>query len=400
MKNKVIITAVIAALITSQTATVFGASLSNVGDTQSRETLASFDATASDLGGVIVSVPEKITLTKDSNDTFKDSDYVTAYGQIGADVRLRVTASESIEYTNKDVEDATKVTGIVDFGTKYWSSDELFQGYKDHDNAVKNAVTISIADMSSMQPGEYDGSVPFEIELEKIDDSSVTETLDNSNLVVLDTGSSTTTFYLNNIPLKKGYNQVSIKPIFRDDVYSMRPNALFSIDGGLETYDCAFIKDDTFMIYLPSSINANNAETGRGLFSLNGKSDSPIDHIESFEITYSKKTTSTTCMQNSTAEIIKNGSTAKIKITMNHACDKRSNWQQISLHFNQNVTLQEDAPFYTYGGNGTNTILLDYRTYDNPLSSSATKQFEYTLTCDDITNLELVDFAISSANEN
>lgn len=168
MKNKVIITAVIAALITSQTATVFGASLSNVGDTQSRETLASFDATASDLGGVVVSVPEKMTLAKDSNDTFQASDYVTAYGQIGADVRLRVTASESILYTNKDVEDATKVTGIVDFGTKYWSSDELFQGYKDHDNAVKNAVTISIADMSSMQPGEYDGSVPFEIELEKM----------------------------------------------------------------------------------------------------------------------------------------------------------------------------------------------------------------------------------------
>lgn len=168
MKNKVITTAIIAALITSQTATVFGASLSNVGDTQSRETLASFDATASDLGGVIVSVPEKMALTKDSNDTFKDSDYVTAYGQIGADVRLRVTASESIEYTNKDVEDAAKVTGTVDFGTKYWSSDELFQGYKDHDNAVKNAVTISIADMSSMQPGEYDGSVPFEIQLESI----------------------------------------------------------------------------------------------------------------------------------------------------------------------------------------------------------------------------------------
>lgn len=102
MRRKYLATlAVVTALITSVVPVY--ADYSKAGDTGSQEISSSFDVSADDFGGLIVSIPNDIPLSYDKeSNAYSGQDYVKVSGYLDSDLRIKITAPDTIKFTNDD----------------------------------------------------------------------------------------------------------------------------------------------------------------------------------------------------------------------------------------------------------------------------------------------------------
>lgn len=169
MKKKIVATMLIASMLIGSTISTNAASLSEVGDTATQTTPSDMTVTADDLGGLIVSIPESMTLAYDNvNSKFSGADNVYAYGYINdSNARLKIVADNSATFKNKDMETATDLTGAVTFGTdnaETWSVAELQQGAE---NAKRAEVACEVTDLSNLRVGHYEGNINYTVSLEE-----------------------------------------------------------------------------------------------------------------------------------------------------------------------------------------------------------------------------------------
>lgn len=169
MKRKIVATMLIASMLIGSTITTNAAALSEIGDTATQTTPSDMTVTADDLGGLIVSIPESMTLAYDKvNSKFSGADNVYAYGYINdSNARLKIVADNSATFKNKDMETATDLTGAVTFGTdnaETWSVAELQQGAE---NAKKAEVACNVTDLSDLRVGHYEGNINYTVSLEE-----------------------------------------------------------------------------------------------------------------------------------------------------------------------------------------------------------------------------------------
>lgn len=169
MKKKIVATMLIASMLIGSTISINAASLSEVGDTATQTTPSDMTVTADDLGGLIVSIPESMTLAYDNvNSKFSGADNVYAYGYINdSNARLKIVADNSATFKNKDMETATDLTGAVTFGTdnaETWSVAELQQGAE---NAKRAEVACNVTDLSNLRVGHYEGNINYTVSLEE-----------------------------------------------------------------------------------------------------------------------------------------------------------------------------------------------------------------------------------------
>lgn len=169
MKKKIVATMLIASMLIGSTISTNAASLSEVGDTATQTTPSDMTVTADDLGGLIVSIPESMTLAYDNvNSKFSGADNVYAYGYINdSNARLKIVADNSATFKNKDMETATDLTGAVTFGTdnaETWSVAELQQGAE---NAKRAEVACDVTDLSNLRVGHYEGNINYTVSLEE-----------------------------------------------------------------------------------------------------------------------------------------------------------------------------------------------------------------------------------------
>lgn len=170
MKKKVFTSLMIMTMLTTQIAPVY-ADYSTAGDTGSQDVTSSFDVSADDFGGVIVSIPNDIPLSysKDTG-TYSGQDSVKVSGYLDSDLRIKVAVPSTIDFSNAD----SKLTGDVSFGTDgvgYWSSDECKSG------VVQKELAITVSDLSDIHTGHYAGAMTVNISVESAADS--TYSLDN-----------------------------------------------------------------------------------------------------------------------------------------------------------------------------------------------------------------------------
>lgn len=186
MKKKQFLASMMAVMMLAGSAMpVYADGLSEEGDTGSAQTNVSFTTTSSQLGGVIVSVPETLVLNyDDSTQKFSSSDSVYAYGQLGSKLQLEISSPATVKYTNQDVAGASQLTGTVEFVdntyTGYWSSEQLYAGVaNDHSASKKETLKCTVNETNGIQVGTYKGEVNFTIKVSK----------DMSKIAYYDTGS-------------------------------------------------------------------------------------------------------------------------------------------------------------------------------------------------------------------
>lgn len=161
MRRKYLATlAIVTALITSVVPVY--ADYSKAGDTGSQEISSSFDVSADDFGGLIVSIPNDIPLSYDKeSNAYSGQDYVKVSGYLDSDLRIKITAPDTIEFTNDD----SKLTGTVSFGedgnVEYWTSDECMSG------VVQKELGVTVSDLSDIHTGHYSGAITVDVEIEQ-----------------------------------------------------------------------------------------------------------------------------------------------------------------------------------------------------------------------------------------
>lgn len=186
MKKKQFLASMMAVMMLASSAVpVYADGLAEEGDTGSAQTNVSFTTTSSQLGGVVVSVPETLVLSyDDSTQKFSSSDSVYAYGQLGSKLQLEISSPATVKYSNQDVAGASHLTGTVEFVddtyTGYWSSEQLYAGVADdHSASKKETLKCVVNETNGIQVGTYKGEVNFTIKVSK----------DLSKSVYYDTGS-------------------------------------------------------------------------------------------------------------------------------------------------------------------------------------------------------------------
>lgn len=186
MKKKQFLASMMAVMMLAGSAMpVYADGLSEEGDTGSAQTNVSFTTTSSQLGGVVVSVPESLVLNyDDSTQKFSSSDSVYAYGQLGSKLQLEISSPATVKYTNQDVAGASQLTGTVEFVdntyTGYWSSEQLYAGVaNDHSASKKETLKCTVNETNGIQVGTYKGEVNFTIKVSK----------DMNKIAYYDTGS-------------------------------------------------------------------------------------------------------------------------------------------------------------------------------------------------------------------
>ena len=186
MKKKQFLASMMAVMMLASSAMpVYADGLAEEGDTGSAQTNVSFTTTSSQLGGVVVSVPETLVLSyDDSTQKFSSSDSVYAYGQLGSKLQLEISSPATVKYSNQDVAGASQLTGTVEFVddtyTGYWSSEQLYAGVADdHSASKKETLKCVVNETNGIQVGTYKGEVNFTIKVSK----------DLSKSVYYDTGS-------------------------------------------------------------------------------------------------------------------------------------------------------------------------------------------------------------------
>lgn len=186
MKKKQFLASMMAIMtLASSAMPVYAANLTAEGDTGSAQTSVSFTTTSSQLGGVVVSVPETLVLSyDDSTQKFSSSASVYAYGQLGSKLQLEISSPATVKYSNQDVAGASQLTGTVEFVddtyTGYWSSEQLYAGVADdHSASKKETLKCTVNETNGIQVGTYKGEVNFTIKVSK----------DLSKSVYYDTGS-------------------------------------------------------------------------------------------------------------------------------------------------------------------------------------------------------------------
>lgn len=186
MKKKQFLASMMAVMMLASSAVpVYADGLAEEGDTGSAQTNVSFTTTSSQLGGVVVSVPETLVLSyDDSTQKFSSSDSVYAYGQLGSKLQLEISSPATVKYSNQDVAGASQLTGTVEFVddtyTGYWSSEQLYAGVADdHSASKKETLKCVVNETNGIQVGTYKGEVNFTIKVSK----------DLSKSVYYDTGS-------------------------------------------------------------------------------------------------------------------------------------------------------------------------------------------------------------------
>ena len=118
MRRKYLATlAVVTALITSVVPVY--ADYSKAGDTGSQEISSSFDVSADDFGGLIVSIPNDIPLSYD------------------------------------------KVSFGEDGNVEYWTSEECLSG------VVQKELGVTVSDLSDIHTGHYSGAITVGVEIEQ-----------------------------------------------------------------------------------------------------------------------------------------------------------------------------------------------------------------------------------------
>lgn len=198
MKKKIVATMLIASMLIGNTISTNAASLSEVGDTATQTTPSDMTVTADDLGGLIVSIPESMTLAYDNvNSKFSGADNVYAYGYINdSNARLKIVADNSATFKNKDMETATDLTGAVTFGTdnaETWSVAELQQGAE---NAKRAEVACNVTDLSNLRVGHYEGNINYTVSLEGTpNETSPCATLNASLIKDVSSGSALVNMY-------------------------------------------------------------------------------------------------------------------------------------------------------------------------------------------------------------
>lgn len=186
MKKETVLASMMAVMMLASSAMpVYADGLAEEGDTGSAQTNVSFTTTSSQLGGVVVSVPETLVLSyDDSTQKFSSSDSVYAYGQLGSKLQLEISSPATVKYSNQDVAGASQLTGTVEFVddtyTGYWSSEQLYAGVADdHSASKKETLKCVVNETNGIQVGTYKGEVNFTIKVSK----------DLSKSVYYDTGS-------------------------------------------------------------------------------------------------------------------------------------------------------------------------------------------------------------------
>ena len=174
MKKKQFLASMMAVMMLAGSAMpVYADGLTEEGDTGSAQTSVTFTTTSSQLGGVVVSVPESLVLNyDDSTQKFSSSDSVYAYGQLGSKLQLEISSPATVKYTNQDVAGASQLTGTVEFVdntyTGYWSSEQLYAGVaNDHSASKKETLKCTVNETNGIQVGTYKGEVNFTIKVSK-----------------------------------------------------------------------------------------------------------------------------------------------------------------------------------------------------------------------------------------
>lgn len=174
MKKKQFLASMMAVMMLASSAIpVYADGLAEEGDTGSAQTNVSFTTTSSQLGGVVVSVPETLVLSyDDSTQKFSSSASVYAYGQLGNKLQLEISSPATVKYSNQDVAGASQLTGTVEFVddtyTGYWSSEQLYAGVADdHSASKKETLKCTVNETNGIQVGTYKGEVNFTIKVSK-----------------------------------------------------------------------------------------------------------------------------------------------------------------------------------------------------------------------------------------
>lgn len=87
--------------------------------------------------------------------------YVKVSGYLDSDLRIKITAPDTIKFTNDD----SKLTGTVSFGedgnVEYWTSEECLSG------VVQKELGVTVSDLSDIHTGHYSGAITVGVEIEQ-----------------------------------------------------------------------------------------------------------------------------------------------------------------------------------------------------------------------------------------
>lgn len=170
MKKKLVKALALSLALTSVlggTLTANAEGLTAEGDTGQQNTEVEFVVTNDDLGGgVVVTVPAKLTLANDGSGNFANAGNVSAYGYLSDTQRLEVKAPTEIDLTNTSNANMTP-KGTVTFGTDntdYWSASELYAGTtQGGGTAAEKEFGVSAAiNQEGITLGTYQGTVIFD----------------------------------------------------------------------------------------------------------------------------------------------------------------------------------------------------------------------------------------------
>ena len=166
MRNRKFIASLMLASMLASSAMPVYADYSKSGDTGTQEVQSSFDVTANDLGGLLVSIPAEIPLTYNKGSSnYSGKDSIKVAGYLDNDLRVKITTPDTVEYINS----SNTLTGSVSFGEEnvgYWTSEECKSG------VVQKELGITVSDLDTIHTGEYSGTLSVNISVESATDDS------------------------------------------------------------------------------------------------------------------------------------------------------------------------------------------------------------------------------------
>lgn len=143
----------------------FMPSMVDIVQAENKQVPATFEVTEGIVGGgLVVTIPDSLDMTKSDNGWYTSSGTVTAKGNINPSKRLKVSTDLSVTYAHKD-KVGLGVLANVEFGTKgvsYFSVDELKANLTSPETK-KVPVTTKVESSDIQYLGEYKSDIVFQV---------------------------------------------------------------------------------------------------------------------------------------------------------------------------------------------------------------------------------------------
>lgn len=143
----------------------FMPSMVDIVQAENKQVPATFEVTEDIVGGgLVVTIPDSLDMTKADNGWYTSSGTVTAKGNINPSKRLKVSTDLSVTYAHKD-KVGLGVLANVEFGTKgvsYFSVDELKANLTSPETK-KVPVTTKVESSDIQYLGEYKSDIVFQV---------------------------------------------------------------------------------------------------------------------------------------------------------------------------------------------------------------------------------------------